>query len=120
MIDKNKRKSLTEQAQEILEAAERSGVQSNLFFVTTFKRYQVQLKLLQDLEKRMNDEGLTVTKEYLRGSPTQQPHPAFNMYIKTCFQADSTVKTLLKLIESFKIANGNDEKDPLLEALNAR
>ena len=34
---------LTEQAKEILKIAEDAGVQSNFFFVTTFKRYQVQL-----------------------------------------------------------------------------
>ena len=39
--------TLTEQAQEILRIAEESGVQSNYFFITTFKRYQMQLVMLQ-------------------------------------------------------------------------
>ena len=38
--------SLQEQATEILKIAEESGVSNNFFFVTTFKRYQVQLKML--------------------------------------------------------------------------
>ena len=46
-----KKKSLQEQANEILARAEERGVQSNFFFVTTFKRYQVQMKILGDLEK---------------------------------------------------------------------
>ena len=41
--------SLTEQAQEILRIAEESGVQSNYFFLTTFRRYQVQLTMLLKL-----------------------------------------------------------------------
>ena len=58
---------LTEQAREILKIAEDSGVQSNFFFVTTFKRYQVQLNILSDLEKAIKEDGMTVTKEYVKG-----------------------------------------------------
>ena len=43
--------SLQEQVEEILSRAEETGVQSNFFFVTTFKRYQVQMRILNDLEK---------------------------------------------------------------------
>ena len=44
--------SLTEQAQEIIRIAEESGVQSNFFFLTTFKRYQVQLNILSQKRKK--------------------------------------------------------------------
>ena len=37
--------SLDDKAKEIVKIAEESGVQSNFFFLTTFKRYQVQLKI---------------------------------------------------------------------------
>ena len=43
--------TLQEQANEILQKAEERGVQSNFFFVTTFKRYQVQMRTLQELER---------------------------------------------------------------------
>ena len=43
--------SLNEQAQEILRIAEQHGVEQNFFFLTTFKRYQVQLQILNDLDK---------------------------------------------------------------------
>ena len=59
--------SLNEQAQEIIRIAEESGIQSNFFFITTFKRYQVQLNILSELEKTMKDDGLLVTKEYVKG-----------------------------------------------------
>ena len=54
--------SLSDQAREILQIAEDSGVQSNFFFVTTFKRYQVQLNILTELEKAIKDEGTLVSK----------------------------------------------------------
>ena len=45
-----KKLSLQEQATEILKQAEERGVSSNFFFATTFKRYQVQMRILSDLE----------------------------------------------------------------------
>ena len=43
--------NLNEQARQILKIAEEYGVEQNFFFITTFKRYQVQLQILNDLEK---------------------------------------------------------------------
>ena len=42
------KKSLNEQAVEILRIAEETGVQTNFFFVTTFNRYQ-ELRLSFDM-----------------------------------------------------------------------
>ena len=53
MIDLNK------QAQEILKIAERHGVEQNFFFLTTFKRYQVQIGILNDLEKTLAIKATT-------------------------------------------------------------
>lgn len=57
---------LNEQAQEILRIAEESGVQGNFFFITTFKRYQVQLNMLNELEKSMKTDGYLVKKPMLK------------------------------------------------------
>ena len=45
--------SLDEQASEILKIAEQHGVEQNFLFLTTFKRYQVQLKILSDLKEKI-------------------------------------------------------------------
>ena len=50
------KKSLQEQANEIIRLAEEAGVQSNFFFLTTFKRYQVQISMLNELEKEIKAE----------------------------------------------------------------
>ena len=60
-------KDLNKQAQEILEIAERHGVEQNFFFLTTFKRYQVQINILSELEKKIKSDGTLVTKEYVKG-----------------------------------------------------
>lgn len=112
-------KSLNEQAQEILRIAEENGVQSNFFFVTTFKRYQVQITILNELEKTMKDEGMLVKKEYVKGRKNLYSNPAVTEYNKTTDSANKTVSTLLKIIRSRKDDDGDEEtEDPLMKIIN--
>lgn len=112
-------KSLNEQAQEILRIAEENGVQSNFFFVTTFKRYQVQMNILNNLEKTMNKEGMLVEKEYVKGRKNLYSSPAVTEYNKTTDSANKTVSTLLKIIRSRKDDDGDEEtEDPLMKIIN--
>ena len=52
-----KKNSLKQQAEEVLRIATEHGVEQNFFFITTFERYQVQLQILDDLEKQIKDDG---------------------------------------------------------------
>lgn len=92
--------SLQEQASEILARAQEKGVQSNFFFVTTFKRYQVQMQILTDLEKAIKEYGATVTKEYVKGRQNLVANPAITEYNKTATAANGTVATLMNIIKS--------------------
>ena len=94
-----KNMSLQEQAAEILRRATEKGVSSNFFFVTTFKRYQVQLKLLEDLEAEIGKNGATVKKTYVKGRENVALNPAIDGYNKTSSAANSTVSTLISIID---------------------
>jgi len=94
--------NLNEQASKILEAAQKSGVEQNFLFVTTFKRYQVQLKILADLEKEVNESETLVTKEYVKGRKNVYSNPAINSYNRTTDSANRTAATLMKIITSLK------------------
>ena len=109
---------LTEKAREIMELAEKNGVQTNFFFTTTFQRYLVQIKILEDLEKEIDTEGATVTKEYVKGRGNIYTNPAINAYNNTTNSANKTVSTLLKIVQGFKKEDKVEEVDPLLELLN--
>lgn len=91
--------SLPEQAEEILRRAQEKGVASNFFFVTTFKRYQVQMKLLTDLETAIKTDGTTITKTYVKGRENICTNPAIGEYNKTATAANGTVATLINIIE---------------------
>lgn len=107
--------SLQEQANKILEQAEERGVSSNFFFVTTFKRYQVQMRILTDLEKAIVEYGATVTKEYVKGRQNLVANPAITEYNKTATAANGTVSTLINIIKT--LANEPDAIDSLSEFL---
>lgn len=111
--------SLTQQAQEIMRIAEESGVQSNFFFLTTFKRYQVQLSILSDLEKSLKDEGMLVSKEYVKGRKNLYSNPAVAEYNKTTDSANKTVATLMRILKNFNVNEDNEaEEDPLMSVIN--
>lgn len=94
--------NLNEQASKILEAAQKSGAEQNFLFVTTFKRYQVQLKILAELEKEVNESETLVTKEYIKGRKNVYSNPAINSYNRTTDSANRTATTLMKIITSLK------------------
>ena len=111
---------LNKQAKEILEIAEKHGVEQNFFFLTTFKRYQVQIGILNDLEKTIREEGTLVTKEYVKGRKNVYSHPAISDYNRTTDSANKTVVTLLKIITTLRDRQDDDEPDPLLVILTGR
>ena len=109
---------LTEQAMEILKIAEDSGVQSNFFFVTTFKRYQVQLNILNDLERAIKEDGMTVTKEYVKGRKNVYSNPAIQDYNRTTASANKTVATLMRILKNFGVSENDEGEDPLMKIIN--
>lgn len=114
-----KKLTLSEQAQEIIRIAEESGVQSNFFFLTTFKRYQVQLNILYELEKVLKEEGMLVSKEYVKGRKNLYANPAVAEYNRTTDSANKTVSTLMRIIRSFNVEESMEEdEDPLMKIIN--
>lgn len=111
-----KKLSLQDQAKKVLEQAEERGVSSNFFFVTTFKRYQVQMATLNELEKAIKEHGPTVEKEYVKGRQNLVVNPAITEYNKTSTAANGTVSTLINIIKT--LSNEPDACDALSEFLN--
>ena len=108
--------SLQEQVNEILARAEEKGVSSNFFFRTTFKRYQVQMLIMQKLEAAINEDGPLVTKEYVKGRQNVVANPAIQEYNKTATAANGTVATLINIVKSF----ANEQGDGDLASVMAR
>ena len=112
--------TLSEQADALLQKAEEKGVSTNFFFATTFKRYQVQMKILSDLEKAIAAYGATVTKEYVKGRQNLVANPAITEYNKTATAANGTVSTLINIIKTLSDEGDQGSKlQDLIASLNA-
>jgi hypothetical protein len=110
--------TLQEQADKIMAKAEEKGVSTNFFFITTFKRYQVQMKIMNDLEKQIEEIGATVEKEYVKGRGNIYTNPAISEYNKTATAANGTVSTLMKILTTFSEAEGIESGDLMSEFLS--
>lgn len=112
--------NLNDKAQQILSIAEQYGVEKNFLFITTFKRYSIQLKILTDLESAIEEHGSMVEKEYVKGRKNLYTNPAIKEYNNAVNSANKTVSTLMSIIKT-NSNNYNEETaedDPLLRALN--
>lgn len=113
--------TLNDKAQQILKIAEQYGVEKNFLFITTFKRYSIQLQILTELEKAIEVHGSMVEKEYVKGRKNLYTNPAINEYNKAVNSANKTVSTLMSIIKTnsdkYNEDNGGED-DPLLRALN--
>ena len=87
------------QIDELMKMAERTGAKKNVLFLTTLKRYQVQLAILDDLEKSLQEEGSLVTKEYVKGRKNVYTNPAIVQYNKTTDSANKTAAALFDIME---------------------
>lgn len=110
--------NLAKQAEEILRIAAESGAQSDYFFVTTFKRYQRQLQILESLEKALDEFGMTVTKEYVKGRQNLCSNPAIADYNRTTDSANKTVATLMRILKNYGADDNGAEEDPLAAVIN--
>ena len=107
-------KTRHQQADEIIRFAEESGVAGNYLFTTTFERYQVQLKILDELEKALNEEGMLVSKEYVKGRKNLYANPAVTEFNRTTDSANKTASTLMKIIRSFAVEETSGKDDDVL------
>ena len=113
-------KSLKTQAKEILKEAERTGLKSNYFFRTTFDRYQQQLRMLDELKAAIDEYGMTVTKEYVKGRQNIVINPAIGEYNKTSTAANGTVTALINILKTLsEEAGGGSGLRDLIASLNA-
>lgn len=113
--------TLNDKAQQILKIAEQYGVEKNFLFITTFKRYSIQLQILTELEKAIEEHGSMVEKEYVKGRKNLYTNPAINEYNKAVNSANKTVSTLMSIIKTNSDKYNEDsgqEVDPLLRVLN--
>lgn len=102
MAKKREKCELMAEADKIVKDAEKLGLSDNFLFKTTFKRYQTQIRILEELEDAIDEYGATVTKEYVKDRKNLTANPAITEYNRTATAANGTVATLINILKSAK------------------
>lgn len=105
--------SIREKAKGIMQEAKERGLDTDASFTTSFHLLEVQIEMLESLEKSFREDGATITKEYVKGRENVYIHPAVDKYTKT---SDSAFNKILKLKEMLKeeiLAEDNFDDDDL-------
>ena len=106
---------------EFLRSVEDSDLKNNYLFMTTLKKYQVQLRILTDLEKSLDEFGMTVTKEYVKGRENLCANPAIAEYNRTADSAGKTAATLIRIMKEFgySFEGSGEDEDPLMSVIES-
>ncbi|MCL2771980.1 MAG: hypothetical protein FWD71_01405 [Oscillospiraceae bacterium] len=96
------------QAKRFVTLAKKYGVEKNFLFTTTFEHYLMQLNILNDLKKVIENEGILVTKEYVKGRENIYVHPAVAEYHKAADGCNKTASLLMNIVLKMK---SDDKKD---------
>lgn len=104
----------------IIKMATEKNVDKNPLFLKTLERYMTLQSILDDLEHSMEEEGLLVTKEYVKGRKNLYQSPSLREYPRILDCANKTAATLMKIIksESDSASTRQEKKDDLMEAIN--
>lgn len=100
-----------EELKEIEEAAEAANCDTNFFYRTTLDRYVDQLDLLEKARKSIEEDGLTIIQITPRGAEREIPNPAVQTYNQTASASNSTVQTLLRIVQTYKFMAAKEDED---------
>lgn len=108
------KRNVKDLAKGILEEATKIGLDSDSSFLTSYHLLEVQIEMLDALEKSFREDGATTTKEYVKGRENIYVHPAVDKYTKT---SDSAFNKILKLRDMMQKDNNeiNDNFDTFID-----
>ncbi len=98
-------KNIKELVKGIKAQADEMGYSDDASFNTIYHMLEVQVDMLDELEKSYKEDGSTVSKEYVKGRGNIYIHPAIKEYTKIC---DSAFNKILKLKEIMDKTNNTE------------
>lgn len=104
-------KQLEAQARKFLTEARSRGIENSYLFETTFQRYRDHIAHLEELQKCIDEEGTTVTKEYVKGRANLYVNPAIAAYNQTAGAADKSAQILIRCLAEAQVKENSDNGD---------
>lgn len=106
---KQAKEDLQHRIQEFADRATELGIADDLIFDTTFKRYVVQVNLLEKLQEQIDEGELMVKKAYVKDRDNLYVNPAVTEYNKTAGAANNTALALVKIMAQLRESVTEDD-----------
>ncbi len=94
---------------EIMQMAQSYGVAENALFQTALKNYETVQKSIRLINETLDNEELTVKKEYVKGRENVCIHPLIKELPKHVEMANKTIDLLMKIITTYGVVSESDE-----------
>lgn len=89
----------TKTLQELEQMAEEYGVQNNALFRAAIGQYALQLRVIDDIKKAIDEDDVTVKKEYVKGRANAYANPAIKELPRHADSANKTASLILDIIK---------------------
>lgn len=89
----------TRTLQELERMAEDYGVQDNALFCAAIGQYALQLRVIDDIKKAIDEDDVTVKKEYVKGRANAYANPAIKELPRHADSANKTASLILDIIK---------------------
>lgn len=101
---------------ELMQLAKRHNVESNEFFISCAKQYDLQTQIIDKIKKALENDELLVTKEYVKGRENVMANPLIKELPKHTDSANKTLALMLDIVNSMgsKEPKGDSKLDKLL------
>ena len=85
----------------LLREAKKAGVENNQLFKAAAKTYDLQAKRKAGMESKIEEDGLTVEKTYVKGNANVMPHPLLDQLQKLEDSMNRTLGRMAEIIVQF-------------------
>jgi len=90
----------TQTLSDLEKMAKEYSVEKNALYKSAIKQYALQLRVIEDIKKAIDEDDVTVTKEYVKGRVNSYANPAVKELPRHADSANKTAALLLDIIKS--------------------
>ena len=99
---------------ELEKMAKEYSVDKNALFRSAIKQYALQLRVIEDIKKAIDEDDVMVTEEYVKGRENSYANPAVKELPRHADSANKTAALILDIIKTLgKPAKTPDKLDAM-------
>jgi len=101
---------------DLIKMAEDYGVSDNALFISAARQYEIQMKVIQSIEKVLSQDDPVSTKSYIKDVSNVYAHPLVKELPKHSDSANKTLGIMIDII--IKLGKKTEPQSALSELMN--